>query len=135
MSLELVQLPKCASVFCNNQLNRPPKCVRGLDRFCIPCRIQTQMLSWPCRQCGKIISQQEIQKIYCSSACKNKWKYHNRQKFQVTTKWGRTNCKRCHGKIIQPYKRDYCSDYCHWVQWQIMLRRKTFLRSLKAVSA
>lgn len=123
MNLETVQLPKCASVYCNNILKSMPKKKRGLDRFCLACLHSNYDLSWECLKCGKAITgnRSHVSTLYCKE-CKrmilrqrDKERYDANKFVRFVQRLAKRKCRRCQGKIAQPFKRDYCTAYCYWI--------------------
>lgn len=123
MSLQ-IQLQKCASVFCDNTLKHLPRGRRTSDRFCYACLSRTQLLSWKCVRCDNIISSHNMQKIYCSRACRDLEKnlkrrqyhreyYQRRKLLRIIPRF----CKRCDGRIKKPHKKMYCGPYCYWLNY------------------
>ena len=139
MSLELVQLPKCANVFCENRLQKATTSIKSLDRFCLPCKISNTILTWKCLTCDNIISSQCTNQIFCKK-CKYErrtqyWKaqYERRKDFLKIRRLAYKQCRRCGGKITNVVKRDYCSDYCYWLNKLRQRNHISVIRSLKAV--
>jgi hypothetical protein len=131
-----IQVFKCANIYCQNPLAGPPGTASSKDRFCLACRKKTSRIACRCAnpRCSNTFTGKTLRQIFCSEQCK--WSanllkrrgyfrnYNEARKIlRKLDRIAKKRCKRCHGKLTQPYRRDYCSAYCHWLN-HLLKKRK-----------
>lgn len=139
-----IQVYKCASVTCDNDLKKKPISEKSYEKFCYKCRGSHQVLRWKCKGCDNIICSNNPQKVWCTKECADKARKGKRKDYfkshyesiKIIRKIKRLKdrkCRRCHGVLLQPYNKLYCTEYCCWLNYlrHRSIKIKILLESVK----